>query len=390
MHSFRPYLVIPKLIEQPTWGGEYITNLKLWQKNPLLKNKKIGQSYEIFAGSNLSLLTDSQDPNFTPELTDPKQAYTQTPSANSMPLSALIAENPMNILGTNYVKTWGPQILLLIKFTQALGNSFQLHVRDGTTTGKWKPKPESWYFFEPGIITLGIKKDTDWRKYEQVVCEIERQITAIGEEVNTGSLSYQQAKQQIQELLTQYNPWQFVNVLKTSRNQLIDLSACGIHHSWEEDPDLPLGNIVYELQVNIPDSECTIRNFDKGKIGADGNTRPLHIDDYFTYIDRSSEANDPQTHMIRAKILEKTEICTKEKLMESKYYQLDKIIFTKSGTVSEKISSFRHLFVKQGAIKVGTNGAEVSVSQGHSCFIPAACSKYEAKAEEKTEVLISY
>ena len=52
--KIQPYIVVPTLIEQPTWGGEYIGNLKgLAQEN--LGGKKIGQSYELFRDSNLSL-----------------------------------------------------------------------------------------------------------------------------------------------------------------------------------------------------------------------------------------------------------------------------------------------------------------------------------------------
>ncbi|QQR52772.1 hypothetical protein IPG36_01470 [bacterium] len=66
----RPYLVIPKLIKQPTWGGSYIVAAKGWSDHEGLGDLKIGQSYELFSGSNLSLLTSTDDPLFKGELTD--------------------------------------------------------------------------------------------------------------------------------------------------------------------------------------------------------------------------------------------------------------------------------------------------------------------------------
>ena len=105
---------------------------------------------------------------------------------------------------------------LLIKFTQALGNSFQLHVKDlpnGKRTAsrtKWKPKPESWYYFEPGCITLGVKKNCDWEKYQAVCLELEKQINNLGLDIQEGILSYDQAKEKAHELMKRYNPWEFV------------------------------------------------------------------------------------------------------------------------------------------------------------------------------------
>ena len=36
----RPYLIVPKLIVQPTWGGRYISELKDWDGLSFLKEKK--------------------------------------------------------------------------------------------------------------------------------------------------------------------------------------------------------------------------------------------------------------------------------------------------------------------------------------------------------------
>ena len=53
------YLIIPKLIEQPTWGGDYILNFKNWQNQDVFKGLKIGQSYELYSETKLRSDLDS-------------------------------------------------------------------------------------------------------------------------------------------------------------------------------------------------------------------------------------------------------------------------------------------------------------------------------------------
>ena len=108
MNLSRPYLVIPKLIDQPTWGGQYIVAAKGWAGRAGLGEAKIGQSYELFSGSNLSLLSSSEDPAFAGEFTDRDAVQVQTAPENSIPISRLPDGSSV----------------FLIKFTQALGNSF--------------------------------------------------------------------------------------------------------------------------------------------------------------------------------------------------------------------------------------------------------------------------
>ena len=55
----KPYLVVPKFIEQPTWGGNYITTLKSWENVPFLTEKKIGNTnlYQLnYDNNNTSYL----------------------------------------------------------------------------------------------------------------------------------------------------------------------------------------------------------------------------------------------------------------------------------------------------------------------------------------------
>ena len=380
MDLHRAYLVIPKLIEQPTWGGTYIVTQKGWQQKPELTDKKIGQSYELFSASNLSLLTSSADKNFSPEITDTKKVYEPTTPINSLSLKDLIAQEPA-----------GPTMQLLIKFTQALGNSFQLHIKDGTQHDKWKPKPESWYYFEPGLATLGVKSDINWQQYETTVTKLQTDIVAIGQKVQTNALTFLEAQTEVKKLVSAANPWQFINLVELPKDAIVDLSPCGIHHSWEEDTvKLPLGNVLYELQVDVSDIASTIRNFDKGKLLPDGTTRQLHIPDYFKCIDRSPNTNNPESHLKKPKLISETATYRAEQLFRTAYYSLDKITFTKNGEYSETIESYRHIFVKSGNCKLITGNTTLEVTTGHSAFIPTSVKEYVISGNINTVVLVSY
>ena len=387
----RAYLVIPKLIEQPTWGGTYIVSQKGWQQKPELTNKKIGQSFELFSASNLSLCTSSLDNHFNGEITNTKQVYTPTALQNSLSLQNLISEDPEAILGVETVNKFGSTMQLLIKFTQALGNSFQLHVKDGTQHDKWKPKPESWYYFEPGLATLGAKPDVNWQLYEQTVTQLQVSIAAVGTKVLIKKLTYDEAQEQVNKIVKTANPWQFVNLVELPKGSIVDLSPCGIHHSWEENTErLPLGNVLYELQVDVSDTASTIRNFDKGKLLPDGTTRPLHIADYFKFIDRSPDTNNPETHLKKPKLISETTVYRVEELFRTQYYLLDTITFKSSGTYSEKITSFRHIFVKDGNCKLTAGTTTLEITAGHSAFIPASAQNYSITGNINTVVLQSY
>lgn len=389
----RPYLVIPKLIEQPTWGGELIVKTKGWSHIEPINTMKIGQSYELFSGSNLSLLDSSDDPAFAGELTDRDAVAKQSHPANSVALSDLIAHSPAGTLGQPIIESRGSNLNLLIKYTQALGNSFQTHIKDGVKHPKWLPKPESWYYFEPGLVTLGVKPGINWDAYQAACVAIHEGMTAISNKVQTGSLSYDDAQPKIKALIKQYDPWQYVNLVPIAKDQLVDLSAGGLHHSWEEDPvQAPHGNVLYELQAEALDAVATFRNFDKGKMESDGAIRSMQISEYFDALDRSPEANDPASRIRQPQPIRESGGHSLARMMTSRHYTLDKLTLTSKGApFDDQLNRFIHLFVKSGHIEVSTSEGKVTIGTTHSCFIPAAAGEYKVKnLSDHAEVLISY
>lgn len=176
------------------------------------------------------------------------------------------------------------------------------------------------------------------------------------------------------------------------KDGLVDLSSGGIHHSWEEDiRKFPLGNIVYELQLNVMDEVSTIRNFDKGKISSNGTLRPLQIEDYFSLIDRSAKANNPENLMASSQLVLVSEKYIHERLLKTKYYTLEKIKFLLPAAITMKINRFRHIFVKEGKVEIGSGNTTLKVSSGHSVFIPAEAREFTiTNNQKKGTVLISY
>lgn len=389
----RPYLVIPKLIEQPTWGGTYILEAKGWQNKSDFLGKRIGQSYELYDKSNLSFLNSSEDENFLGETADPKIVEIQSKPANSVSLNQIINEDPIKVLGKDIVSRFGTQMRLLLKFTQALGNSFQLHVPVSTSHDRWKPKPESWYYFEPGLITCGVKNHASWLEYELAIKGLDAQVQNLAKKVQNNDLDYDKAKGMIDSFIRKYDPWQYVNLVQVNKGSLLDLSACGIHHSWEENLQaIPLGNVLFEIQLNIMDDVSTIRNFDKGKMSKEGKLRPLNIEDYFAFADRSEIANNPKTHLRAPRTIRQTESYHHERILETTYYLLDRVRLSSIGNeFTESIDSFRHVFVRCGTVELNYGQQKLTVTNGHSAFIPAACCEYSLRANQtNSEILISY
>ncbi len=361
----RPYLIVPKLIPQPTWGGQYIAEFKSISDSSIMA-MNIGQSYELSADTMLSTITDSS--KLPIEIGDPKTGKTTQVigDASSMfPLQELIDQNPQAVLGKKYLEKYEPTMEILIKFTQAKGNSFQVHVRPNELLGHWKPKPESWYFFEKGKATLGLLDPTPERikQYKNICFEIENAMKQFSVSLLQKQKTLEDVKKEIQQLLTTNNPYQFVNSIEIEKDTVIDLSNGGIHHSWEEGLDIPQGNIVYEVQRNVMDNDCTLRSFDKGKIGEDGSIRPIHVDDYFQALDTDSKHNDPKALVRQSSTM----------LFDSQFYKTGKITFQDSEKHLFSPESFQHFFIKEGSMEVGVDENRLSLSKGSSVFVPSDC-----------------
>ena len=396
MHSIRPYIVVPTLIEQPTWGGEYIGQLKklAW---PELVDAKIGQSYELFAGSNLSnKLSTSHEPTVAlADPGDPEKEQIFSGDDTYLTIQSLIDSEPEKVLGKAALSKSGAKMDTLIKLTQARGNSYQLHARKEEVGHKWLPKPESWYYFKPGLATIGVKKNVDWDEYHNTCQVIYAQSRNLSARAMAGEITVEEARTKLASVIAENDPMKFVNLVQVGTNQAIDLSKGGIHHSWEQDlKKNPEGNVLYEVQKNVYDPVSTIRCFDEGKIKDDGSVRELHIEDYFEQIDKDPKANDPKSHIGKGKVLKQSSRQTVRQIFDNQHYQLRELSFQSgmSNGFTTTTDSFHHVFVRSGSVKLLWDKGELMLTAGFSGFVPACIGKYELKTYKckMAKVLVTY
>lgn len=390
MSTVQPAYIIPLLVEQPTWGGYYIPTQKEID-HPLVNGKRIGQSFELYGGS---WLTTASPVSFAfatatqlnqPTFADPNQAKES--------LQSWIDQDAAGVLGSIPVSRGWKSMQVLIKFTQALNNSYQVHVKPGKEFGKWLPKPESWYFVEAGKATLGLSDPTKAEEYKARCIEIDQKAHQLSEQVKSGALTVEQARVELQSFITQDHPRRFVNTVQVKKDAIIDLSQGGTHHSWEVGEEFPDGNIVYEVQVDVQDEFCTLRSFDQGNIKDDGAVRPLSIEDYFAALDTSAAANDPDNFSQTATTIQDG-TARVTGLFNNQYYVTDLIEVDGEYTgqyTDTQGNSFHHLYSLTSSFTVKVGQKEWFVPAGWPFFIPASTGRYQIVATDSVcKVLITH
>lgn len=374
----RPLYIVPLMVEQPTWGGSYIARSK-HLAHSLVEGKNIGQAFELY---NESWVSASATPNFAfataTNLSEPLFADT----TNVEQLQNIVEQDIAGTLGAEAVRRGWTNMQVLIKFTQAQNNSYQVHVVPGKEFGKWLPKPESWYFLEKGKATLGLADTTAVDAYKARCIEIDTRAQEISAQIQAGQLTVEEGRAELQVFIDQDHPRKFVNTVHVDSEAVIDLSQGGIHHSWEMDEALPDGNIVYEVQVNVMDEYCTLRSFDQGNIKGDGKVRPLTIEDYFTALDVDKERNTP-AHYFSQTSTEEDQGTTIRVLFQNQFYVSELISFERSyqGKYSITSSSFHHVYALEGDVSIMASDQMYPLKQGWSLFIPAAIGQYELVSE---------
>lgn len=354
---------------------------KGWQKHPEA-NRKFGQSYELFSGTYLSLATDTTHSTFQPEIDSIPQDAFQVEQIRS--------EDADGLLGSRGAKKYNGELKTLIKFTQAKGNSYQLHVKE--QDGKWLPKPESWYFFEKGLATLGIQDKKKLGAYKKACKEIEAYMISLSQKVQSENLTIKEARELAKTFCKKAHIDQYVHTVVIPKQSIVDLHYGGIHHSWEEDTKtIPQGNILYEVQVDVPDQVSTLRSYDKGKLQDDGTIRELQIDDYFKHVDTAKEMNEPEALIQQAKkiVLDKSLAVTP--IFNTPYYKTDEVTFQHELApeyTSTRQETFHHIFALSGTIHYHDNSIDLTIREGHSAFVPARVGQYVLKTTGKSATVL--
>lgn len=372
MEINQPLPCLVKLIEQPTWGGRFILELKGLGRDPAWQNKKIGQSYELFWGTQVII------------------------NGKQIPINNLLTGHGPEILGRSVFERFGPKMPLLLKLTQAKDNSYQIHLPHRVKHPRWQPKAEAWYYFETGLLTLGVKENISWNDYEKTVKAVQAKMETLSRQAGAGKLQLDEARTQASRFIKTHNPADYVNYITAQSGEVWDLSSGGLHHSWEEDEQLaPHGNVLFEIQEDVPDEISSIRAFDKGKVKDDGSIRAVHIDNYFQFIDRSPKTNYPDLARHQPKTIAETSGGRVEQLLATPYYTLELMVVKHhlSGASTNTQDRFHHLFVKTGSVRIdyGRN-RRFKLTQGSSVLIPGCLGEYELtnQGKNKAEVIKSF
>lgn len=382
--DIQPFYIVSLLVEQPTWGGDYIAKFK----NISLPKSKIGQSYELAQDSILLTQPTSKLPYLLATANDISHPQWHGPKAKHLSIQQLIDQNPEQVLGKKVVAKTGPKMTILNKFTQAKENSYQVHVSLGHEFNHWQPKPESWYFFEPGKATLGVKSGVEISKYQHRCQDIYQHSLQISRRIKAKDLTVGEGRKLLADYINQDHPHNYVNTISAPKNSIVDLSQGGIHHSWENDPHLPQGNIVYEVQLDQRDDVSSIRSFDQGKIKENGDVRKIAIDDYFSALNTAEAANKPQQYMKLPQQLEEAGALITH-IFNNSNYQLTQIDFSDhyQSHETQLDQQFHHLFTKKGLATITWGDQEWPLATGQSLFIPASCENYRLTTTQETSIL---
>jgi len=364
MSMTEPWSVVDELIEQPSWGGRYIIDLKGLSDSKEWAGKKVGQSYEF---------------SKTSKLVDPIDGTVKA-------FADLVKSDAKGWLGEAVLNKYGEDISLLIKLTQAKGNSFQVHLPEGKTLGHWIPKPEAWFYLAPGLFTFGLKPGTSFDAYANVLRTVDDHLHRLSDEVLAGKRTVEDAREQAAHRIASLNPLSYVNVVNAKTDDIVDLTAGGIHHSWEEDNiNYPDGNLVYEVQVDVQDEFCSMRGFDKGKILDNGKLRATHVDDYLTTIVQDSYHNDLSQHVRQPGVILEDDGAKVESIFRTPYFNMDRIsISTGSKLDLSTVEGFNHLFLHAGNATIGNS----KLKQGLSYILPAATGRYTVAAPGSDVVIL--
>jgi mannose-6-phosphate isomerase len=142
---------------------------------------------------------------------------------------------------------------------------------------------------------------------------------------------------------------------------------------------LGAGLVIAEIQQA---SDTTFRLFDWNRVDADGNPRPLHIDEALEVIDFGRGPVDPQTP-------QRTEYAHVERLVECDKFVLDRWRFDNSGII-EPDGRFHLLAVVDGAMELVADTTTVLLKRGDTVLIPAACGEVDLTPRKTADFLDIY
>ncbi len=142
------------------------------------------------------------------------------------------------------------------------------------------------------------------------------------------------------------------------------------------------GCLIYEVQQN---SNTTYRLFDWGRTGADGEPRPLHIEESFRTIDWSL----PAPQLITPVPDSQAGPNRWSEVVACAFFTLRKLELASPQQVPLDGTTFHALFVTDGRVTVTAGGESVVLRSGASALIPAAAAGYALTPDAIATVLVT-
>ncbi|MCH8829312.1 MAG: class I mannose-6-phosphate isomerase, partial [Planctomycetes bacterium] len=139
------------------------------------------------------------------------------------------------------------------------------------------------------------------------------------------------------------------------------------------------GILLAEIQQS---SDLTFRLYDWGRLGSDGQPRPLHIDAAITCTDFSRGPVNPLTPFVEAESSNK-----RERLVECDYFVL--LRHTVRAPFSLPADNrFCVLMALSGTCELSSDGETQTLSRGQTLLVPADCSAAEIRPRGDDEVIL--
>lgn len=127
------------------------------------------------------------------------------------------------------------------------------------------------------------------------------------------------------------------------------------------------GILIAEIQQN---SNTTYRVYDYGRVGADGKTRPLHIEKALDV----TNLCPAQPYPVTAPVAENG--CTKQLLSKCEYFTVYKVDIEEKAEFCADETSFECILNLEGTAVLNCGDTEITLNKGETAFIPAGCGKY--------------
>jgi len=311
-----------------------------------LKFKPIFQSY-IWGGRRLESVLGKQlpgDGDFAEswEVVDHKDGQSEVANGDlqGWTLSKLVQEKGAELFGKHNPQ---PKFPLLFKFLDCNRNlSVQVHPNDEQGSKLTPPdlgKTEAWVVLaaNPGsILYAGLKAGVGREEFET--------------NVKDGTTK------------------KCLHRIQPHVGDCIFIPAGTVHALGE-------GLVVAEIQQS---SNTTFRLFDWNRVGADGNPRPLHIEEGIAVIDYERGPVAPQVPIA-------TDRANVERLVGCEKFILDRVIVRRQTNLGGD-NGFHIVAVLEGNLEC--NG--VQFTKGETMLLPASCGEVEIKANGTVKLLDMY